>query len=281
MRHLATTIGLVLLWLAEGCAMQSVGAVEACVSEVGLDGKPWVDCANPSCQALEACRSLPVQVSTNPPGPTPPTPPPNVDPPPNATPDADVPVPVIDAGSDSPADEGKKPNKDDCKGAGCDAGPVCGDMGCDGPVASQLLHLKVTQIDLSVPRSVDGATCVDSDVECHELSVSPLYWFCTCAPDTVVEMLVDDEVVAETSPPVVGDEVRWKDPIALAFPHGAKLSLRAMDQDHNGRKKIFDCDFNVDDVELASGVVTCTKAFMANGLSVDYSLTLTVEVVGG
>ena len=271
------------LLLAWGCDEQSFGGSALCNSTAGAEGRLVPDCANPSCQAMEACRVLPPRAIeaaagatadppiTNPPAVATPEPSPSEKPaesvptPPSETPHAAPSPPPEQTPADPGCAEQDDCNHEDCAGSDCEAAQP-----------APATNMVITRISVVLPRSVDGgATCVDPNSACGTYSVSP-FLQCGCAPNPVVVVSVDGGQIAETTTSPASDITTWDTQIGIQVDAQSTISLRAFDADGDSRAEILGCDIAGSSQHVATGLITCKKQFPTLAGPTDYSITAAI-----
>ena len=284
MRRLTTSLCLAALLHALGCAEQSFGDSALCNTTSGANGTLVPDCANPSCQAMEACRLLPPQpieaaagAAADPPitsVPAVPVP----DAAPSAVPAESVPTPpsMTPGAAPIPPQE-PTPANTDCAGkGGCDKDQECKGSDCGAALTPPATNMMITRISVVVPRSVDGGTtCLDPNGACSSYSVSP-FLQCGCAPNPTVAVSVDGVEIAETTMSPASDLASWDTQIRIKIEAQSMISLRVFDADGDSREKIFGCDISGSSEHVTGGSLVCTKQFPTFAGPADYTVTATI-----
>ena len=284
MRRYTTAIVSVALLLASGCAKQSFGDAALCNTSVGANGMLVPDCANPSCQAMEACRLLPPLPIGAAAGAAADPPIPNVpalvvtDAAPSAVPgSAPTPPSMTPDATPFPPQE-QTPENTDCSGkGGCNKDKNCKGSDCGAALTPPATDMMITRISVIVPRSVDGGvTCLDPNDACSSYSVSP-FLQCGCAPNPVVAVSVDDVQIAETIMSPASDLASWETLISVKIEAQSMISLRVFDADGDAREKIFGCEFSGSSEGVAGGSLVCTKQFPTIAGPADYTVMATIS----
>jgi hypothetical protein len=226
------------------------------------DGK--IDCLDPDCHALEACRDFrDVEPPTPDAGAEPPEPPeppmdsgpPPADPPPDAGPPV---MGFVDAGPIVTTPDRDAEPPPEC--------PVClptemCELGACVPVAVAESGVYTLRILAAGAPDMDGTSRCYDDV-CEGRILSPPYGFCPCQPDTYVravrlrgsEMLV----LGMTSVKIDDHAAVFSDPaFDLVLEPGDVLSFEVWDEDNIGTDMmLYEC--KPDLTMLAAGPISCS-----------------------